>query len=135
MDVSHVQIEIWNAYKIYVGNTNDQRHQEDLENKRKILYARLEALLDVSSKGKAHPRKGYKDPEGEKRYNYNLSLISALDGGGWSTPLPGCFIPWKDPEPIIWEAGWETGPVWTGAENLATTEIRSPDRPARSELL
>jgi len=24
-------------------------------------------------------------------------------------------------------------PVWTGAENLTPTEIRSPDRPARSE--
>jgi hypothetical protein len=27
------------------------------------------------------------------------------------------------------------GPVWTGAENLAPTGIRSPDRPARSESL
>jgi hypothetical protein len=26
-------------------------------------------------------------------------------------------------------------PVWTGAENLAPTGIRSPDRPARSESL
>ena len=30
--------------------------------------------------------------------------------------------------------GWEgPGPVWTGAENLASTGIRSPDRPARSQ--
>jgi hypothetical protein len=28
-----------------------------------------------------------------------------------------------------------TGPVWTGAENLAPTGIRFPDRPARSESL
>jgi len=27
------------------------------------------------------------------------------------------------------------GPVWTGAENLVPTGIRSPDRPARSESL
>jgi len=27
------------------------------------------------------------------------------------------------------------GPVWTGAENLAHTKIRSPDRPSRSESL
>jgi len=27
------------------------------------------------------------------------------------------------------------GTVWTGTENLATTGIRSPDRPARSESL
>jgi hypothetical protein len=26
-------------------------------------------------------------------------------------------------------------PVWTGAENLTSTGIRSPDRPARIELL
>jgi len=31
--------------------------------------------------------------------------------------------------------GRALGPVWTGAENLASTTIRSPDRPARSESL
>jgi len=30
------------------------------------------------------------------------------------------------------EAGWAAGPVWTGVENLASTGIRYPDRPARS---
>ena len=30
---------------------------------------------------------------------------------------------------------WASGPVWTGAENLAPTGIRSPDRAARSESL
>jgi hypothetical protein len=33
------------------------------------------------------------------------------------------------------EGGWVPGPVWTGAEALAHTGIRSPDRPARSEWL
>ena len=56
-------------------------------------------------------------------------------GGGWSTPRPGRFIPEKDPVPIVQEAGWVPGPVWTAAENLASTGIRSPDRPARSESL
>ena len=32
------------------------------------------------------------------------------------------------------EAGLAPGPVWTGAENLTPTVIRSPDRPARSQL-
>ena len=45
------------------------------------------------------------------------------------------FTPSKDPVPIVQEAGWAPGPVWTGAENLATTGIRSPDRPARSQSL
>ena len=45
------------------------------------------------------------------------------------------FTPGKDPVPIVQEAGWAPGPVWTGAENFAPTGIRSPDRPARSQSL
>jgi hypothetical protein len=37
--------------------------------------------------------------------------------------------------PIVQEAGWALGPVWTGAENLAPTGIRSPVRPARRQSL
>jgi len=63
-----------------------------------------------------------------------------LDHGtkrGWVvnvTPRP-LFTPVKDPVPIVQEAGWAPAPVWTGAENLALTGIRSPDRPARSKSL
>ena len=56
---------------------------------------------------------------------------------GWvvnATPRP-LYPPRKDQVPIVQEAGWAPGPVWTGAENLAPTGIRSPDRPARSESL
>jgi hypothetical protein len=28
------------------------------------------------------------------------------------------FTPGKDPVPIVQEAGWTPGPVWSGAENL-----------------
>jgi len=45
------------------------------------------------------------------------------------------FTPWKDPVPIVQEAGWAPGPVWTGAENLAPLGIRSLYRPARSQSL
>jgi len=45
------------------------------------------------------------------------------------------FAPGKDPVPIVQEAGWAPGPVWTGVENLAFTGIRSPDRPAHSQSL
>ena len=41
----------------------------------------------------------------------------------------------RNPVPIVQEAGWAPGPVGTGAENLAPTGVRSPDRPARSESL
>jgi hypothetical protein len=55
--------------------------------------------------------------------------------GGWSAPRSVRFTPGKDPVPIVQEAGWAAGLVWTDAENLATTGIRSPDRPARSQSL
>jgi hypothetical protein len=45
------------------------------------------------------------------------------------------FPPGKDPVPNLQEAGWASGSVWTGAENLAPTGIRSPDRPARRQSL
>ena len=56
---------------------------------------------------------------------------------GWGvsvTPRP-LFTPGKEPVPIVQEAGWAPGPVWTGAENLVPTGIRFPDRPARSQSL
>ena len=46
---------------------------------------------------------------------------------------PAALPSGKHPVPIVQEAGWASGPVWTGAENLASTGIRSPDRPARGE--
>ena len=37
--------------------------------------------------------------------------------------------------PIVQEAGWAPGPVWTGAENLANTGTRSLDRSDHSQSL
>jgi len=56
---------------------------------------------------------------------------------GWrvSVMLQLLFTPRKDPVPIVQEAGWAPGPVWTGAENLAPNGIRPPDRPAHSQSL
>ena len=68
-------------------------------------------------------------------YNSALSLTWAVDVCAWSTPRSCPFTPGKDPVPIVQEAGWVPGPVWTGAENLAPIGIRSPDRPARSTSL
>ena len=45
------------------------------------------------------------------------------------------FTPGKDPVPIVQEAGWAPGSVWTGAEKLASTGIRSPDHPGLSQSL
>ena len=43
---------------------------------------------------------------------------STRRGWGVSVTLRPLFIPRKDPVPIVQEAGWAPGPVWTGAENL-----------------
>jgi hypothetical protein len=76
--------------------------------------------------GKVHPRTGHKVPEGEKMRSSTLPSTSVLDGGGRSTPCPGCFTPGKDPVPIVQEAGWAPGPVGMGAENFNPTGVRSP---------
>jgi len=55
---------------------------------------------------------------------------------GWvvsSTPWSH-FTPRKDPVPILQEAGWAPGPVWTGGKSRPHRGSL-PDRPARSQLL
>ena len=54
-------------------------------------------------------------------------------GVGGQRHAPVAFTPGKDPVPILQEAGWAPRPVWISAENFASTGIRSPDLPARSE--
>ena len=55
---------------------------------------------------------------------------------GWvvsSTPRP-LFTPGKDPVPIVQEAGWAPGPVWTGGKSRPHRDS-IPDLPARSQSL
>ena len=40
-------------------------------------------------------------------------------GVGCQRHAPAAFTPGKDLLPIVQEAGWDSGPVWQGAENLA----------------
>jgi len=51
-------------------------------------------------------------------------MTAALEGGEWSVTSWPHFTARKDPVPIAQEAGWATGPIWTGAENLVPTGIR-----------
>jgi hypothetical protein len=100
---------------------------------------RLYCLQDkhFSSKVKRVKQSHYR-PEQAQMVDRGIA-ISFLDPGarrgGWSAPRPGRFTPGKDPVPIIQEAGRAPGPVWTCEKNLAPTGIRSPDRPAHSQLL
>ena len=62
-------------------------------------------------------------------------MTTALEGGEVSVTLRPLFTPGNDPVRIVQEAGCTPGPVWTVAENLTPTGIRSTDRPARSQSL
>ena len=56
-------------------------------------------------------------------------------GRGWvvsSTPWPQ-FTPGKEPVPILQEAGWAPGPVWTGGKSRLH-RYSIADRPARSSV-
>jgi hypothetical protein len=75
-------------------------------------------------------------PAGEGDRGINpIFLDLGARRGGWSAPRPGLFTPGKNPVPIVQEDGWAPGPIWKCSKNLAPTEIRSPDRPARSQSL
>jgi len=43
--------------------------------------------------------------------------------------------PTRDSLPIVQEAWWSLGPIGTGVENLASTDILSPDRTSGNESL
>ena len=62
-------------------------------------------------------------------------MTAALEGGEWSAARPRPhFIPGKDPVPILQEAGWAPGPVWTGRKSHPHWDS-IPDRPACSQSL
>ena len=62
-------------------------------------------------------------------------MTETLEGGEWSAARPRCTLPpGKDPVPIVQEAGWAPGPVWTGGKSRPRRDS-IPDRPRRSQLL
>jgi hypothetical protein len=53
-------------------------------------------------------------------------MTAALEGGEWPAAHPNHTLPpGKTPLPIVQDAGWAPGPVWTGAENLAPTVCKN----------
>ena len=62
-------------------------------------------------------------------------MPAALEGDEWSAARPGRTLPpGKTRYPFLQEAEWAPGPVWTGAENLVPTGIRSRTVQPRSSL-
>ena len=61
---------------------------------------------------------------------YLYSYFNLGSRWGWvvsAMPLSPPLPQKRDLLPILREGGWAPGPVWTGAENVALTEILSPD--------
>ena len=79
-----------------------------------LIYAYIAILVEVKVKVK-----------------FNLEQATKAQRGRRGIAL---FFPYlrERPGSHLQEAGWAPGPVWTGAEILAPTGNRSPDRPARS---
>jgi len=62
-------------------------------------------------------------------------MTAALEGGEWSAARPGRTLhPVKTPVPILQEAGWAPGSVWTGGKFRPNRDSIS-DRSARSQSL
>ena len=62
-------------------------------------------------------------------------MTAALGKGDWLAAPPGRSLsPGKKTVPILQEAGWAPGPVWTGEKSRSYRDWM-PDRPARSQSL
>ena len=73
-----------------------------------------------------------------QRVSRGITLLFHDRGTRWGwvvsrTPRPH-FTPGKDQVPILQEAGWAPGPVWTGGKSRPHRDS-IPDRPARSQSL
>ena len=64
-----------------------------------------------------------------KKNNSGAKRLTRALGGVSTTPR-SLYPLERDAVPIVQEDGWAPGPVWTVAENLAPTEIRSSDHTA-----
>ena len=62
-----------------------------------ILPQTIPYLKQLQIKVKVTPSHAYTGTEGRRRYNSNPSATSVLEGGGWSAPRSGRFIPGKKP--------------------------------------
>jgi hypothetical protein len=74
------------------------------------LYMYVEGI------GKGRPWHAWTGTEGSGRYSSNPFATSALEGDGWSAPLPDRFATGKDPVLRVQEVGWASGPVWTAGK-------------------
>jgi len=87
--------------RISLGTSQGLRGERPATNCKGASNPTSDVSREYMMQSSVHPITGHESTEGEYRYTSTLSLTSALDGGGWSTPRPGRFTPGKDPVPIV----------------------------------
>jgi len=102
-----------------------------------VTHSPTDALY-ISVMKKVKVKRSRYRPDVAQRVGRGIALLfnDRGTGRGWvvsSTPRPH-FTPSKDPVPILQEAGWAPGPVWTG-EKTRRHRDSIPDRPPRSQSL
>jgi hypothetical protein len=106
----------------------DRYHRFD--GKSKFLIRSVSAIENKETAYSSETSVTWKAGEGGgQRCSPNFSLASAQQGPSHFTSSK------KTRYPLYRSLYGPQGPVWMGAENIAPTEIRAPDRPARIELL
>ena len=85
-------------------------------------------------KGKVFPLRGWMWPGGWLEVYLYSSMTAALEGVSGQQYASAVLYPRERPAPIVQEAGWTPGPVWTGGKS-SPTGIRSQHRPSRSQSL
>ena len=100
------------------------------------IYEPLSCLVITWTKGEGHPVtcqcRNTEEVEGWLHPFATLTLTRSER----SAPRRGRFIPGIETRCTLYRRlGGPRGPVWMGAENLAVTGARSPDRPASSKSL
>ena len=99
------------------------------------VYPHIQSMITRSQppyRFRFHPFIGHKGPYGEQRYSSTLFLTSTLEGVRDQRHAPAAPHPRERPG-IHFTGGWVG--LRAGAENLAPTGIRSPNRPARRQSL
>jgi len=77
------------------------------------------------------PRRPRKGVEIYLNSFFNLGHICGI----FQRHVPASLHPGNTRSALYWRLVRPQDRFWTGEKNLASTEIRSPDRPSRSELL
>jgi hypothetical protein len=85
-------------------------------------------------KGKVRPMTCLYSDRGEAAVHFQMIRSLGARRVRVISIIPRPLYPGKDPVPIVQEAGWASGPVWTGAENLTShrDSIPGPSSPVVS---